>query len=91
LAATQTPVKLSPFNLLTRLARVDMIDILESVSSSTHVTSYSGSQPTKGEARFMIFAIKPLLVPFLEGRFQGEVEKIMVRVSLNANTRENLG
>jgi hypothetical protein len=39
----------------------------------------------------MIFAIKPLLVPFLEGRFQGEVEKIMVRVSLNANTRENLG
>jgi hypothetical protein len=38
----------------------------------------------------MIFTIKPLLVPSLEGGFQGEVEKVTLWVRLNADTTDHL-
>jgi hypothetical protein len=86
--ATQTPVKPCPFNSLTRLTRADTIDISDFVGSSTQVGSYSGSWPTGGgeekEARLVVFAIEPLLVPSLKRRFQGEVEKIEMRARLDA-------
>jgi hypothetical protein len=38
----------------------------------------------------MIFTIKPLFVSTLEGKFQGEVEEIVMQVGLDANTTNNL-
>jgi hypothetical protein len=43
-----------------------------------------------GKARFMVFTIKPGLVPCPEGSFHGEIDKANVGASLNANTTNNL-
>jgi hypothetical protein len=42
------------------------------------------------EARLMVFAIKPLLMPSLKRRFQGELKKIVMHVRLDADTADNL-
>jgi hypothetical protein len=38
----------------------------------------------------MIFAIKPLFMPALERYFQWEIEEIMVRMSLDADTTDDI-
>jgi hypothetical protein len=48
-AAMPIPIEPRPFSSLTQLARVVTIGISNSTDSSTHVASYSGRQPTKGE------------------------------------------
>jgi hypothetical protein len=58
------------------MARVVTIGISDSTSSSTHVASYSGKQPMKGKVGLVIFTVKPLLVPTLEGILQGEIKEI---------------
>jgi hypothetical protein len=38
----------------------------------------------------MVLAIEPLLVPTIEGSFQGKVEEVSVRAVLNANVVNHL-
>jgi hypothetical protein len=40
----------------------------------------------RGKAGLMVFAVKPLLVPPLEGRFQREIKDVAMQASLDANT-----
>jgi hypothetical protein len=43
-----------------------------------------------GKAWLMIFIVKPLLVPTLEGSFQREDKEIMTLMSLDTHTAKNL-
>jgi hypothetical protein len=38
----------------------------------------------------MIFVVKPLLMPSLDGRFRREVEEVTMQVGLNTDTTYNL-
>jgi hypothetical protein len=44
----------------------------------------------RGKTGVMIFAVKPLLMPSLEGIFQREVEEVTMWAGLNTNTTYNL-
>jgi hypothetical protein len=44
----------------------------------------------RGKTGLMIFAVKPLLMPSLEGRFRREVEEVTMRAGLNTDTTYNI-
>jgi hypothetical protein len=42
-----------------------------------------------GKVRFMVFTIKPSLVPPMEGSFHQKIDKATIGLSLKANTTDN--
>jgi hypothetical protein len=53
------------------------------------MASFSGRRQRR-EVSFMVFIVKPRLMPSLERSIQGKIEEVAMRVRLDANTTNDL-